>query len=830
VNRLAVSLARLAFAGFWLLTAAYCVVAYVPFTYFQVIKSDVVPALNTFARLHPWIHLAVLAATAATLRSDLRRPASRRKAIAFLASSGVVAVALCVRPLLVSLGNEAASLRWAFAALVPVFFLAWIDVSGRSGLLSREAVPAGEDLRLFHASWASALFLAALYAAVFAIRFGNAGGSLATPLAWSVASHLVVLMGAFAAMVLVRAIAGALGGSVLAETALLALASVWAIAAAIQGIVLAAISLRGPAAWTVATAVASAAVAAAVGLSFRLIESRGAPAESGMAMLLHPVAPGRRLPKLRVAAWLLAIAVLAFVLASGTSSNDWNYLMQKVTALAIWVLAFAAFHASIPSRRARPRWTAALLGAAVLVLCGYKGLGISASPERNDALARYAGRDPSFKTVHDLLKAPRVAARDDTAFYALLQDHTNIPRSVHIDPADVAFARPLAPSSARKPNVFVIVVDSLRRDYLGAYNPKVAFTPAIAAFARDSVVFTNAFARYGGTGLSEPSIWVGGMIPHQEYVTPFRPMNALEKLLEAEGYARFLTLDTVLRAVTSPSPSDVEIDRDVLTHALRLDRSLADLAARLGKGEGRGRPIFAYTQPQDLHVSTLAREGDAVPAGESYPGFHPPYAWRVRRIDEAFGRFVKALRDLGLYDESIVVLTSDHGDSLGEDGRWGHAYTIYPEILRVPLIVHLPASLRSLAAADPDGLAFLTDITPSLFALLGHPSRDLGPLFGRPLFAARREELPTAVRARSAYLVASSYGPVYGILRDNGRRLYVADSVNYADELFDLATYPDGKPPLLTDAERAEYRALVREGLDSIDAFYKVPRAGSSGR
>ena len=48
-----------------------------------------------------------------------------------------------------------------------------------------------------------------------------------------------------------------------------------------------------------------------------------------------------------------------------------------------------------------------------------------------------------------------------------------------------------------------------------------------------------------------------------------------------------------------------------------------------------------------------------------------------------------------LYDDSVIVLTSDHGDSLGEEGRWGHAYTLFPEVLQVPLIVHLPPRLRA---------------------------------------------------------------------------------------------------------------------------------------
>ena len=73
-------------------------------------------------------------------------------------------------------------------------------------------------------------------------------------------------------------------------------------------------------------------------------------------------------------------------------------------------------------------------------------------------------------------------------------------------------------------------------------------------------------------------------------------------------------------------------------------------------------------------------------------GFYTPYAARLERVDACFGEFIAYLKDAGLYESSIVVLTSDHGDSLGDEGRWGHAYTVFPEVMRVPLIMHVPCA------------------------------------------------------------------------------------------------------------------------------------------
>ena len=86
--------------------------------------------------------------------------------------------------------------------------------------------------------------------------------------------------------------------------------------------------------------------------------------------------------------------------------------------------------------------------------------------------------------------------------------------------------------------------------------------------------------------------------------------------------------------------------------------------------------------------------------------------------------------------ENIIILTSDHGDSLGTDGRWGHEFYLFPENLRVPLIVQVPSRHRASFTSDLRRLAFLNDIAPSLLALLGYEVPNLGSSLGAPLFVA----------------------------------------------------------------------------------------------
>jgi arylsulfatase A-like enzyme len=307
------------------------------------------------------------------------------------------------------------------------------------------------------------------------------------------------------------------------------------------------------------------------------------------------------------------------------------------------------------------------------------------------------------------------------------------------------------------------------------------------------------------------------MLLHKQYVMPFYPMNSLQKLLEFEHYQQFITKDEILSAILAPSKLLTELDAGRPTMSCELCRSLAELQARIEESKSEGRPMFAYTQPQNIHVSVINREGRSVPPGETYPGFDAPYASRVKAMDKCFGEFIQFLKSSGLYDNTIMILTSDHGDSLGERGRWGHAYHVTPEVARIPLIIHLPVAMR-LLPFDQGPPAFLIDITPSLYYLLGHKPIAKNDLFGRPLFTTTAEEAASYVR--SSYLLASSYGPVYGLLQDSGHLLYVADAVEYDDHLYEWDNGEGASTSTITPEIRVDRQQQIREYVEEIARFY----------
>jgi len=249
--------------------------------------------------------------------------------------------------------------------------------------------------------------------------------------------------------------------------------------------------------------------------------------------------------------------------------------------------------------------------------------------------------------------------------------------------------------------------------------------------------------------------------------------------------------------------------------------TVRELEAKLDAAAGDRRPIFAMTRPLQLHVSRLARD-PATPAS-AYSGFAAGYAAQVAALDGCLGGFIDYLKKRDLYDQSVVILTSDHGESLGEEGRWGHAYTLHPEVVQIPLIVHLPRTAAANLTTDPSRVTLSTDIAPTLYALAGQTPRDLGVLYGSPLFTNAGEEARS--RRRQPFLLVSSYGPVYAMLRHNGRSLYIANAIEGRDVAYEMR--PDGRMErlTLTDVMRTVNRGLMRDHIGRIAAEYRFSPA-----
>ncbi len=783
-GRLLTTLSRLPLLLFTFITGFYFVLAWIPFTYHTFLKVELVGWLSLFAAWHTLIFVAVIAAAIAPIWRDIQNPRVRIPLLAFIGCAAVTSVVLAIKSPLANIANTPADFYYAAISFVPLAWLAAIDFRANSGRINWSKADGNVacDRILFEASIASALSVTAVSSAVaLSLRHGSSG-AVAQSLLLNIAGALV----AFLILIFLRGLASLFAHRAIAEVVLFTLCVAASAAILLQRIVFNALSVTGIGPNVLSMWIGTAVAVYLIALSMR--GHSGMEPLAGLSVGLRSFVPTFLNDAIAIAMLIVLVLVFGAGVVIYGGPFDYNFLFQRLSVVVVWAVTFAGFYALYERQVHSPHY-GMLYGVSLAGLTAFLGWGHWAA-----------------------------AGVDSKTLYEFLARNTNISRSANVTAADLQIAPMPSPPAGNQPHVFIVVVDSLRPDYLSPYNPKVTFTPNIGRFGRESVVFRNAFTRYGATGLSEPAIWVGGSIIHQQYARPFYPMNSLQKLIQSENYRQYISVDTIVQEIIKPDPAITDIDADIANANYRACRSLSRLQELLDRDGKPAQPIFVYTQPQDIHVSVINRENRSVPGGEMYPGFDAAYAVRLKRVDGCFGTFIDYLKQHGLYERSIVVLTADHGDSLGEAGRFGHAYTLFPEVVRIPIIVHLPESIRASVKWDVNAAAFQTDVTPSLFYLLGHRPIQNDPVLGRPLFTHDLEEQKPYLR--DSVLLASSYGPVWGILRANGRYLYIADGVNYTDYFFDLAADPAGAHNRITSSVREEYAGIMREQIGALSAFY----------
>jgi len=790
-------IARLVYAGVWLLSVFYGVIAYVPFTYAQVIEGKLSEGLLAFAARHFVFVWVATGALAIILWSRLRQ-LEKGAGILFFAMLSAAALMTLI-PILGSLTNEPRSLWIGLAMTLPIFGLAaldWADGRRRIQWAVAERVFVA-DSRLWWSCLAAALTLWTTSTVIALMRGGTA--SLPAEFLWSLPAHLTLFGGVF--VIAMLAAGAALTARRPAETEfVLAGLILWVLLVLLFArVVLRPMAFVGGLAWLSAALVSAAIVLVWMSAALQIRAASGVPAERGFDTLFNP--SGRTRP-----AWVLAIALgvlaaLGVVATNRMAAMDWNFLGQEVIAAVLGLVALSVSYGAL-----RPTRVGAGSGIAIACVAPVAFAVVVSHGNPRDA-DRAVTVNPSFRLLSSALIPTIESPVPEDGPYEFLTAHTNRPRERPVEPIDVRLVDSLSKTDAVLPHVFIVVVDSLRRDYVSPFNAAVGFTPRLAEFANEGVAFNNAFTRYGATGLSEPSIWVGGMMPHKQYVEPFRLQNSLAKLIATEEYTPFVSVDSILKVTMPPDlPRLVELDRGRATKDYNLCGSLSELQSQIATSAAPR--MFSYTQPQDLHISTITREKASVPGGGEYPGFYAPYAARLARIDACFGTFIDALKASGLYENSIVIFTADHGDSLGEEGRWGHAYTVFPEVMRIPLIIRMPGD-QSRLAANRNALVFSTDITPTLYDLLGHTPTGGGFPYGESLAGA-------PIRRADGELLGSSYGAVYGWLTHNGQRLYIVDGVNFQDYVYDISAGLVGARTTADAAERIASRKGIRDRVTVI--------------
>jgi len=816
---------RIVFNFFFLVTSFWCLLAYVSITYLTITKAPAQTLLPTFFRWQPFLCWPVFLLAVKTIWADLRSDRSRRLVRGFCAFFFAAGLYLAYQQPFSRLPNNGMSYLWSLIVLFPIMWLAVIDFVASYSVVCWDA-DSGELVRDCQNSTAfSVLFVltVVLFAEITTLICVHISRYVlfnqARPFAqeWLVVSAAIVteLLAGLVAIALVQA-----GRSVIIPRVnankrrfWIDLFCLWLVVTVLfLKVPLKAIMLEKPLAWIYAGAVAMTITAVIGGLQLR--------------KRLSLAKRRRKLTSIEQAISLIVIGLLNYLVPTLIGNLDWVFLLSRLWGIAFAVAIAAIIYRSgrLPERKVYPFW--------VLLLFLAIGLGGNATLSNLDkllpkivngkefslgeALDRYGISDNTLMVARSLLSGPIKDPCD--SFCHFLLDNSNLPRR-RLTGGNFELVDRLVASSEAKPNIFIIVVDSLRKDYISAYNPVIDFTPEIQKFASDSIVMRNAFTRYAGTALSEPAIWSGVMQVHMHYVQPYSRLNNLEKLIRVDGYQNYVAMDAILQKILDPAMPVVNLDTEAANFTGGYDLCNTVNHAETLVDQQRARsPIFFFAQPQNIHLATLQGLPLNYRPRREYAGFEPKYSSELERLDGCFGNFIRYLKSRGLYENSIIVLTSDHGEGMNEEPHANHSFNLRPEILKIPLIIHLPTGAQKHYFYDPQEIAFATDITPTIYYLLGHRPIQQNKFFGKPLFTETREEQSRYLQ--SAYLVESSYGPMYGILTRKPLQIYIDDAADYRHRFFDLSTDPTASNNLVNHEIQLRYQQQIRKEIEGVMAFY----------
>ncbi len=435
------------------------------------------------------------------------------------------------------------------------------------------------------------------------------------------------------------------------------------------------------------------------------------------------------------------------------------------------------------------------------------------------------------------------------------------------------WASPMPPigtaAASDKPNVFVIVIDTLRYDRTGLGLKAASKTPNLDRLAGEGTAFERAYAQASWTKPSAASLFTS-LYPSSHGANLRRDRLSGEPLTIAELLARNGYRTAVFSANPWISPafgfdqgveyfyqSEPETfsrlvvllqalraaDRVLPGHALRTGiRRMEDLyglrTARATNCERDGaiveafagwlasrpeQPGFAYFHLMSPHIPyqppgvesdfaaadqvALLQQTDAL-ASDRRALLLSLYDQTVAYADQLLGEIVSTLRARGILDQSVLIVSADHGEEFHEHGRWGHGKSLYDEVVRVPLVLRGPGVAAGVTAPGP---AMLVDVLPTIAALLGLPADALWE--GSILGAA------PADRTAYAELIREGGLETYMIYRNGRKYLEIVDGLGASPrrELYDLDIDAREARPVVGSEDRdwQNQLAAIRESARS---------------
>jgi arylsulfatase A-like enzyme len=315
------------------------------------------------------------------------------------------------------------------------------------------------------------------------------------------------------------------------------------------------------------------------------------------------------------------------------------------------------------------------------------------------------------------------------------------------------FSSPLL--AAEKPNIVLVTLDSARADRMGFLGAKGGLTPNLDGLARQSIVFEQAYAQSPSTVASHAALLTGTYPPYNNVSELGAGLGArlpyLPELLRAAGYRTAAFVGTMQLDPREGFAPGFDRGFDKYDAGFRLpqmgesrygtvERRGAEVVGRAlswlerpGKG-----PFFLWLELNDAHAPYQPPAGYGR-AGSAYNG-------EIKYADAQLSKLFAGLRSRKLYDTALIVVASDHGESLGAHGEETHGVFLYDETIHVPLLVKLPQNRAAKAAAH----VRLVDVAPTVLEMAGVPAPP--QMQGQSLLRAMRQAgMGEAAYARSDF-------------------------------------------------------------------------------
>jgi arylsulfatase A-like enzyme/Tfp pilus assembly protein PilF len=244
-------------------------------------------------------------------------------------------------------------------------------------------------------------------------------------------------------------------------------------------------------------------------------------------------------------------------------------------------------------------------------------------------------------------------------------------------------------------DVLLITIDTLRADRVGVYGAKRAETPTMDALARDGILFERAYSQVPLTLASHTSL-LTGTYPFNNGVQdftgqPLKPeIRSIAEALKANGYDTGAVISSYVLDRSWGLNRGFDYYYDVFkgNSFLENDPGLVERKAGASVDEAlrwlrtpRSKSFFLWLHLYDPHSGYEPPEPFRSRFAES------SYDGEVAYCDSQLARVVSYLKQHGLYDRMVIILASDHGESLGEHGEKEHGFFVYHSTLHVPLIV-----------------------------------------------------------------------------------------------------------------------------------------------